>query len=216
MKIGVLGTGMVGEALASKFVSLGHEVKMGAREAGNPKAQAWAKKAGGKASHGSFVDAARFGEMVFTCTRGDIALDAIRMAGPENFAGKTVVDVANPLDFSHGMPPSLIPSLSNTTSLAEQVQKLLPKAHVVKAFNTMNVGVMVAPEALKDAGVLFLCGNDAGAKKQVTDLARSMGWRDFVDLGDITGARGTEALLLIWMRLWQVQGTPMFNFKLVR
>ena len=216
MKIGVLGTGMVGEALASKFVSLGHEVKMGARDAQNPKAQAWAKKAGGKASHGTFADAARFGEMIFACTRGDIALDAIRMAGPENFAGKTLVDVANPLDFSHGMPPRL--TVCNTDSLGEQIQRAFPKARVVKTLNTTNAMVMVDP--MRVAGGdhdLFVSGNDAAAKARVTELLKQwFGWRSVIDLGEITTARGAEMILPIWVRLMGALGTPMFNFKISR
>jgi 8-hydroxy-5-deazaflavin:NADPH oxidoreductase len=216
MNFGILGSGMVGQAIATKLVSLGHEVKMGSRTANSQAGGAWVKSAGARASQGTFAQAAAFGEIIFSCTKGDAALDALRAAGVENMKGKIVVDVSNPLDPSHGMPPPLIAELANTNSLGEEVQKLLPGAFVVKTLNTTNCEVMVNPSLAKGDSDLFICGNDAKAKAAVAGILRSFGWKDPIDLGDITGARGMEMILPIWMRLWGIFGTPHFNFKVMR
>ncbi|MBL8921710.1 MAG: NAD(P)-binding domain-containing protein [Myxococcaceae bacterium] len=215
MKIAVLGTGMVGETIGAKLVALGHEVRMGSRTATNEKAAAWVKKTGSKASAGTFADAAAFGELVFNCTLGSGAVEALVMAGEGNLAGKVVIDVSNPLDFSKGMPPSLF--VSNTDSLGEQLQRRFPKAHVVKALNTMNCNIMVNPRLLADTHHTFLSGNDAGAKAKVKDVLKQFGWKDeeLVDLGDITTARGTEQILPLWVRIWGATQNGTFNFKLV-
>ena len=212
MKIGVLGTGMVGEAIASKLALLGHEVMMGARERGNRKAEGWAARSGGRA--GSFADAAGHGELLFNCTRGEASLEALRMAGAAQLAGKTLVDVANPLDLSQGMPPSL--SVCNTDSLGERIQREFPQARVVKALNTMNCQIMVDPARVPGQHDTFLSGNDTEAKAQVRQLLESFGWRRIIDLGDISTARGTEQLLPIWIRLWAALGTAEFNFAVVQ
>ncbi|HZI67887.1 MAG TPA: NAD(P)-binding domain-containing protein [Thermoanaerobaculia bacterium] len=215
MKIGVLGTGTVGATLATKLASLGHEVRMGARRATNDKATAWAESAGEGASHGTFADAAGFGEIVFHCTAGVGALAALGSARAENLAGKILVDVANPLDFSKGMPPTLF--LSNDTSLGETIQRTFPEAKVVKALNTVNADVMVDPGRVPGEHDLFVCGNDAGAKVEVTRILKEwFGWKSVIDLGDITAARGMESYLLLWLRLWTVVGTPDFNVCVVR
>lgn len=214
MKIGILGTGMVGQTIGTGLVQHGHEVKMGARAATNAKATAWASGGGAKAAHGTFADAAAFGEVVFNCTSGMVSLDALKQAGEQNLAGKVLVDVANPLDFSKGMPPSL--SVCNTSSLAEQIQAAFPKARVVKALNTLNAQLMTNPSAVPGPHELFMCGNDAAAKAQVRQLLSEFGWKEVIDLGDITAARGTEMLLPIWLRLMGTFGTPMFNFHLAR
>ena len=146
MRFGVLGTGMVGQAIAGKLVAVGHEVKMGSREAGNEKAVAWASEAGEGASEGSFADAAGFGEVVVNATAGAHSLEALEAAGAENLAGKVLIDVANALDFSQGMPPTL--TVCNDDSLGEQIQRAFPDARVVKALNTINASVMVAPGSL--------------------------------------------------------------------
>lgn len=221
MKIGILGTGMVGKALGTKLVLLGHEVKMGSREAGNAKGSAWAKGAGKNASEGTFADAAAFGEMVFICLRGDVALPVAKgvakSLGADKLKGKIFVDVSNPLDVDKGAPFPLLPDLSNTTSLGEETQKALPGAHVVKALNTVNCEVMVDPSLVHGDSDLFICGNDAGAKRKVTEVLHSFGWEnDPIDLGDITNARGTEALMPIWMRLYGLFKSPHFNFKIVK
>ncbi len=215
MKIGILGTGMVGTALASKLVSLGHEVMMGAREAGNVKAGTWAAQAGKGASSSTFADAAAFGEIVFSCTLGMASLDALRAAKPENLRGKVLIDVSNPLDFSKGMPPTLSTGAGGE-SLGEQIQSEFPEAKVVKALNTVNAAVMVEPGRTGGESDLFLCGNDGEAKERVTALLKQFGWARIHDLGDISGARGTEAYLLLWLRLWGTLKTPDFNVRIVR
>lgn len=214
MKIGVLGTGTVGQTVAGAFVARGHEVRIGAREAGNEKAAAWAKAAGARASQGTFSDAAAFGEIVFNCTNGAASLSALEAAGAEKLAGKILVDVANPLDFSKGMPPTLLTSQGD--SLAEQIQRRFPKARVVKALNTVNVNVMFHPEKVPGESDLFVCGNDAEAKKRVSGLLKEFGWKSVIDLGDVTAARGQEAYLLLWMRFVGAVGKPEFNIRVVR
>jgi 8-hydroxy-5-deazaflavin:NADPH oxidoreductase len=214
MKIAVFGTGMVGNTIASKMVSLGHDVKMGSRSANNEKAVAWAKEAGSRASHGTFAEAAGFGEIIFNCTKGDATLAAIRAAGARALEGKILVDISNPLDFSKGMPPSLF--VFGTDSLAEQIQREFPGTRVVKALNTINANVMVDPSRVPGEHATFVSGNDAGAKQKVTEILRGFGWKQVVDLGDITTARGTEAYLMLWLRLWGALGTPDFNVQIVK
>ena len=216
MKIGVLGTGMVGDAIGTKLIQLGHQVKMGSRSATNEKSAAWVTKNGAMASQGTFADAAAFGEILFNCTSGVGSLDALRLAGEQSIGSKTLIDVSNPLDFSHGMPPSL--TVCNTDSLGEQIQRAFPQARVVKALNTVSATVMVNPGVVAGGDhELFMCGNDPKAKRQVKSLMLDgFGWRRVMDLGDITAARATEMMLPLWVRLMMVQGTPMFNFKIVK
>jgi 8-hydroxy-5-deazaflavin:NADPH oxidoreductase len=216
MKNGVLGTGMVGQTIGKKLADLGHEVRLGAREAGNEKAAGWAKGAGAKASHGSFADAAAFGEVIWNCTHGGAALDALRAAGADNLRGKLLIDVTNALDTSKGMPPSL--SVCNTDSLGEQIQRAFPDALVVKTLNTVNCQVMVDPGRVAGGDhTAFLSGNDPGAKARVREILTGwFGWKHLVDLGDITTARGAEAYVLLWVRLWGAQQTADFNVKVVR
>ncbi len=216
MKIGILGTGMVGKAIASKLVELGHEVRMGSRDAGNENAVAWAAEAGEGASEGAFADAAGFGEVVFNCTAGVASLDALKAAGDTNLAGKLLIDVANPLDFSHGMPPSL--SVCNTDSLGERIQRAFPATRVVKALNTVNCDVMVEPERVSGEHVVFVCGNDAEAKGKAVRLLGEFGWpaERVLDLGDVTAARSTEMYLPLWLNLMGQLGTLHFNIELAR
>jgi predicted dinucleotide-binding enzyme len=215
MKIGILGSGAVGNTVGGKLVALGHEVKMGSRTANNEKAAAWVAKAGKGASQGTFADAAAFGEIVFNCSNGNATLEVLQQAGEKNFDGKIVVDLANPLDFSKGFPPSL--SVANTDSLGEQVQRALPSAKVVKALNTVANAVMVDPSRVKGDHDVFVCGNDAGAKAQVTQILREwFGWTHVIDLGDITHARGTEMYLPLWVRLYGALGTADFNIHVVK
>lgn len=211
MRIGVLGTGMVGSTIGTKLVSLGHEVMMGSREAGGEKAQAWVEAVGTGASEGTFADAAAFGELVFNCTAGIHSVAALEAAGPTNLAGKILVDVANPLDFSQGFPPSL--AVSNTDSVGEQLQRALPEARVVKALNTMNCSVMVDPAAVPGDHAVFVCGEDAAAKDQVAELLGTFGWprERILDLGGIRSARGMEMYLPLWLELMGALGTGTFN-----
>jgi predicted dinucleotide-binding enzyme len=212
MKIGILGSGMVGQALAAKLAEQGQEVMVSSR---NPaKVAAWAGSVGVKV--GSLSDTAAHGEIVINATKGDASLEALRAAGEANLAGKILVDIANPLDFSRGMPPTLW--VSNTDSLGEQIQRAFPPAKVVKTLNTLNAGLMVNPDALAGGDhTIFVSGNDAAAKAEVSRLlAEWFGWRDIIDLGDISTARGTEALLPVWIRLMMAFGHVNFQFKIVR
>jgi hypothetical protein len=216
MNIGILGTGLVGQTLASKLVSLGHQVKIGSRAANNEKGLDWVKKNGANASHGTFSDTAKFGEIVFNCTKGEAALEALNRAGRTNLKGKILIDVSNPLDFSKGMPPSL--TVCNTDSLGEQIQNHFPDSKVVKTLNTVSSTVMVNPRMLPDSHILFLSGNDSEAKKKVQELLKSFGWKDdeFFDLGDITSSRGAEMILPLWVRIMGVMKSGAFNFKIIK
>jgi predicted dinucleotide-binding enzyme len=211
MHIGVLGTGTVGQALAQALVDHGHEVRMGARAAGNEKAVAWADRSGPLASEGSFADAAAFGELAFNATAGAASLEALESAGAEQLAGKVLVDVANPLDFSQGMPPTL--TVCNDDSLGERVQRAFPEVRVVKALNTVTAAVMVRPDLVPGRHTIFICGDEAAAKEQVTVLLEEFGWApgSILDLGDITAARGMEMYLPLWLRLYEATGTAMLN-----
>ena len=182
---------------------------------GNPPFRTWQAQHG-QVKLGSFAEAAAHGEIVVNATAGMASLDALKRAGEPNLNGKILIDIANPLDFSKGMPPSL--SVCNTDSLGEQIQRAFPGAKVVKTLNTMNANLMVNPRQLADGEHhAFVSGNDAQAKVKVTDLLKSwFGWRNVIDLGDITTARGTEMLLPIWVRLWGALQVPIFNFKIVR
>lgn len=216
MKIAVLGTGMVGDAIGSKLVDLGHQVMMGSRTADNEKAKAFVAKHNGKASGGTFADAAAFGEIIFNCTAGGASLDVLKAAGEQNINGKILIDIANPLDFSKGMPPSL--SIVNTNSLAEEIQKTFPSVKVVKALNTMWCGIMVNPAMINGGDhSTFISGNDAAAKEKVKDILRSFGWADknILDLGDITKARGTEMYLPLWLSIYGATNNGAFNIKIV-
>ena len=212
MRIGVLGTGVAGQTIGAALVALGHDVMMGARSADNEKALAFRDKTGGRT--GTFADAAAFGEIVVHATRGDTALAVLESVGAANLAGKVLIDISNPLDFSNGYPPSL--SVSNTDSLGEMIQRAFPEALVVKTLNTVTASVMVAPALVPGPHTVFVSGNDKGAKGRVMDLLRSFGWQSILDLGDITTARGTEQMLPLWVRLYAVLGTGEFNFALMK
>jgi predicted dinucleotide-binding enzyme len=216
MRIGVLGTGMVGQAIGSRLVALGHEVRMGSREAGNEKARTWAESAGEQASEGTFADAAAFGELVFNCTAGQHSLAALEQAGRDELAGKVLVDVANVLELSEGAPPTV--GVGTTDSLGERIQQAFPDTKVVKSLNTMNCEVMVDPSRVPGDHAVFVCGDDAHAKAQVSELLQSFGWTSerILDLGGIRGARGTELYVTLWLSLWGIVGTGDFNIALVR
>ena len=207
----MLGTGGVGRTLGTKLASLGHEVRMGSREAGGDAATGWATIAGRGASEGTFADAAGFGELVVNATAGAHSLEALAAAGVDNLAGKLLLDVANPLDFSAGMPPTL--SVCNDDSLGERIQREFPDARVVKSLNTVGAEVMVDPGIVPGTHTVFVCGEDEGAKAQVADLLVSFGWRreDVLDLGGIESARGLEMYLPLWLRLFATRGTPRLN-----
>ncbi len=206
MKIGVLGTGMVGSAIASKLVSLGHDVMMGSRSASHPSAAAWTKTMGERARAGTFAQTAAFGELLFNCTHGANSVEALNAAGTKSLEGKILVDVANVLP----------PHDRGTESLGERIQKAFPAAKVVKTLNTINCELMVNPRKLSEAHTLFMSGNDASAKQAVRGLLESFGWHDIVDLGDISTAQATEAYLPLWLAAWKVLGTVTFNLRIVR
>lgn len=214
MKIGVFGTGMVGKAIAGKLVSLGHDVMMGSRTAGNEKAIEWVKQAGEGASQGTFADAAAHGEVLFHCTAGVHALGVLESAGAENLEGKLLLDITNPLDFSNGFPPTL--SVCNDDSIGEQIQRAYPSTKVVKTLNTLSNEIMVDPSRVSGLHHIFVSGNDADAKGQTIELLKSFGWQEVIDLGDISTARGTEMFLPLWVRLWKALGTTDFNIQIVK
>ena len=215
MKIGILGTGMVGTSLGTKLVALGNEVKMGSRTADNKAASDWTVANGKGASHGTFEEAASFGEMIIFCAKGDAALDVLKMAKPENLKGKTVIDTTNPLDFSTGV---LKLTVCNTDSLGEKLQREAPDAHFVKTLNTIGTTLMVNPTLLGEDLTMFVCGNDASAKIQATEMLKKFGWKDIVDIGGISAARGQEMFLPLWLNVFMLSGgkDADFGIKLVR
>ena len=215
-KIAVLGTGIVGNTIGSKLIQLGYEVKMGSRTANNEKANAWTKANGVQATQGTFAEAAKFGEIVFNCTKGENALDVVQLAGEANLAGKILIDISNPLDFSKGMPPTLLPGLTNTNSLGEEIQKLLPETHVVKTLNIVNCEVMIDAARCGGNATMFVAGNSVEAKKEVGKILQQFGWKDSIDLGDIKHARSTEMMLPIWLSVYMATGNGYIGFKIVR
>jgi len=202
MRIGVLGTGVVGRTIAGKLRELDHDVLIGSRTTGDDAVP--------------FAGAAAHGELVFNCTHGNASLEALNAAGAENLAGKVLVDVANVLVFSEGEPPVI--GLSVEDSLGEQIQRAFPEAKVVKALNTVNADVMVDPGMVPGEHDMFISGNDAAAKAQVADLLQSFGWpaERILDLGDITGARGQELYVALWVRLMGAVESPAFNIHVAR
>jgi len=215
MRIGVLGTGMVGRTIGAGLIDAGHEVMLGSRTADNADATAWATEHGDKASHSTFADAAAFGELLFNCTGGMVTLAACEAAGEGNIGDKVLIDVSNPLDFSQGMPPRL--AVANTDSVGEQLQRRFPSARVVKSLNTMNAAVMVDPAGVPGYHNVFVSGDDGGAKATVTELLGQFGWPKaaVIDLGDIKSARGAEALVLFWVFLRGALGGNQFNLGVV-
>lgn len=214
MKIAVLGTGMVGEALASRLAELGHDVMMGARERDNKRALAWAEGQGAR-SAGDFAAAAAFAEVVFIAVRGTASRDAAEQAGPAALAGKIVVDVTNPLIFDAGLA-HLDPDSVNTISSVERLQQVIPDSRLVKTLNTMTAPVMVDPARAGAGHDVFVSGDDDQAKHVVIGLLRQFGWTAPIDLGPLETARATEMLMPIWLRLWRKFGSADFNFAIIR
>jgi predicted dinucleotide-binding enzyme len=225
MKIAVLGTGSVGRTIAGRLAELGHDVVIGTRDPaatlartepdgmGNPPYAAWAGEHADVALD-TFAAAAATAELVVNASSGMAALDVLAGAGAENLAGKVLLDIANPLDFSAGFPPTL--SVKDTDSLGEQIQRTYPDVRVVKSLNTLTADLMAHPDHLPEASTVFVSGEDAEAKATVAELLRSFGHQDVIDLGGIETARGTEMLLPVWLRLMGALGTAQFNFKIVR
>ena len=213
----VLGTGAAGRTIAAGLAGHGHQVTVGTRDVdatlARPEFAEWA------AEHpdvevATFADAVGGADLVLNATNGEAALEVLAQAGADRLAGKVLVDVSNPLDFSQGFPPTLF--VKDTDSLAEQIQRAFPATRVVKALNTMNADIMVNPGLLPDPGSVFVSGDDADAKAAATRLLAELGHTDVIDLGDLSTARGAEMLLPIWVRLMGVMGTARFNFKIVR
>ncbi len=227
MRIGILGTGVVGLTISGKMAELGHAVMLGTRDVvrtmsrkesnayGLPSLGGWLEQNPG-VKVGTFADAAQQAEIVFNATNGLGSLPALHQAGEGNLNGKILVDISNPLDFSKGMPPSL--AVCNTDSLGEQIQSAFPEVMVVKTLNTVTASLMVNPRQLAQGEHhIFISGNDVDAKAQVAEkLTAWFGWKHIIDLGDITTARGTEMYLPIWLRLWGVLGTGEFNIQVVK
>lgn len=226
MKVAVLGTGIVGRVIGLRFSSLGHEVTIGTRDVsallarkesdamGNEPFGAWKQK-NPDIALATYSEAAARGELVVNATKGAGSLNALRAAGQENLDGKVLIDIANALDFSRGMPPML--SVSDTDSLGEQIQRAFPVAHVVKTLSTVSPFVMADPSRVSGGEhTVFVSGNNEQAKAQVTAILRSFGWKDVVDLGDITTARGPEMYVPLWFRIMGALRTRTFNIALVR
>jgi len=211
-KIGILGSGEVAQALGRGFIKYGHDVKLGAREANNEKTTKWAKESGAHASAGTFADAAAFGEIVFLCTLWTGTENALKLAGASNLAGKVLVDVTNPLDFSKGKPALAI---GHTDSGGEQVQRWVPGAKVVKAFNSVGNAHMVNPDFPNGPPDMFIAGNDEGAKATIADICKKFGW-GVVDTGGIEASRLLEPLCILWVDYGMRNKTWNHAFKLVR
>jgi predicted dinucleotide-binding enzyme len=216
MRIAVLGTGAVGATLGTRLIETGHEVRLGSRTADNATAAAWVAENGDAASQGTFADAAAWGEVVVNATGGLVSIEALTSAGAANLAGKPLLDVSNPLDFSGGFPPTVVQP--DGRSLGEQIQAAFPEARVVKTLNTMNADVMVHPRALPGSHSVFVAGDDNDAKAVARDLLVGFGWTpdEVVDAGGITAARGLELYLPLWLSLMGSFGTPSFNVSVVR
>src|SRR5713226_5088736 len=213
MRIGIFGTGEVGRALGGGFAMLGHEVKMGSRDANNEKARAWAAEIGTLASVGTFADAARFAEMGVLATLWSGTENALRLAGSQNLAGKVLIDATNPLVFTPGAPPAL--ALGQTDSGGEQVQRWTPRARVVKAFNIVGNAHMFKPQFPCGPPDMFICGNDGGAKTTVTGILTAFGWNT-IDIGGIEGARLLEPLCILWVLYGVRTNTWNHAFKLLK
>lgn len=228
-KIAIIGTGIVGRTFASKLISLGYEIMMGTRNVsekladpakdgyGNPPFSEW-HALNNNIKLGTFAEAAAFGEIILNATQGSGSINALKLAETKNLNGKILVDVSNPLDFSKGMPPCLLPELSNTNSLGEEIQKVFPDVKVVKTLNTMWCGLMVNPNMIGGGNhTNFICGNDADAKTNVKSLMNEFGWKNenILDLGGISSARGVEAVLPVWLRIWAATQSGAFNIKIV-
>jgi len=226
MRVGVMGTGTVGRVIGARFAELGHDVTIGTRDVdallartepdqmGNEPFASW-REQHPEVKVDTFAGAAASADLLVNATNGAGSLEAIRAAGEENLDGKVLIDIANPLDVSRGMPPTLF--VSNTDSLGEQIQRAFPAVKVVKALNTMNAHVMADPSLVAGGEhTVFVSGDDERAKGQVTEILRSFGWKHILDLGDITTARGTEMYLPLWLRIWGALGSGAFNVAVVQ
>ncbi len=227
MKIGVLGTGMVGQVIVPKMVALGHHVFMGTRDADSTRNRTEPERTTGvsfvdwfSAHSGfqlvSYADIPSETDLFINASHGETSIEALESVGKDKLAGKIILDLANALDFSKGMPPTML--VCNNDSLGEQIQRTFPHAFVVKSLNTMNCTIMMDPSRVQGDHNVFMSGNDSASKHIVKILLESIGWSsaNIIDLGDITTSRGTEMMLPVWIRLWDALGTPEFNFHIAR
>jgi 8-hydroxy-5-deazaflavin:NADPH oxidoreductase len=194
MKVGIIGSGVVAQTLGGGFLKHGHEVALGTRDPA--KLKDWAAKHKGAAVR-SMGEAAGFGDVVILAVAGDAALEALKQAGADALAGKTVIDACNPI--GGGLPVNGVLSyftLQNE-SLMEQLQKAFPDAHFVKAFNSVGNGQMVNPQFAGGKPTMFICGNDANAKKAVAQILDQFGW-ETEDMGAVEAARAIEPLCKLW------------------
>ncbi len=213
MKVGVLGSGNVGQVIATGFADLGHDVKMGTRDPS--KLKGWLERAKGKkASVGTFEDTARFGDVVVVAVEGAVIEQALRLAGPANFAGKTVIDVTNPLDFSAGMPPKLLYGFN--TSAGEKAQAAIPEANVVKTLNIVGSARMISPKLDEGEPDMLLCGNSEAAKKQTERILRDFGWKNITDLGGIEQSRVMEPMSILWVTYGAKNNSWSHAFKILK
>lgn len=213
MRIAVLGTGVVGTTLAARLAELGHQVTLGTRDpAATSQRERWRQPAGVGLS--TFAEAAAGAEVVLNATNGGSSLEALAEAGHRHLAGKVLIDLSNPLDFSAGFPPSIF--VPNTDSLGERIQRAFPETRVVKSLNTLTASLMADPASLGEVSTVFVCGEDPGAKAAVTALLHELGHADVVDLGGIAAARGTEQWLQLWLRVLGAVGSPQFNLRIIR
>lgn len=215
MKVGIIGSGDVGQVIGAGFANLGHEVKIGTRDTNNEKIRAWLRKtAGKKTSVGTFQETAKFGEVIVIAVKGEIIEEAVKLAGPANFAGKTVIDVTNPLDFSGGMPPKLSVGFNN--SAGEITQRALPKANVVKTLNIIGNAGMINPKFKEGEPDMLLCGNNEAAKKAVEKILRDFGWKNITDLGGIEQSRIMEPLCVLWVTYGFKNNSWNHAFKILK
>ncbi len=229
MKIGIIGTGIVGRTLASRLSEVGHKVQIGTRnvekklsnndvdQSGNPPFNVW-QKTHPEIPLVTFKEAAEFADVVINATKGGASLDALKEAGSDSLKNKILIDVGNPIDGNSGFPPSLLSEFSNSTSLGEKIQKEFPETKVVKTLNTMWSGLMVNPLLINNGDhTNFICGNNDNAKEVVRELLIDMGWKkeNILDLGDITSARGTESYLPVWLRIMNAKKSGVFNLRIV-
>ncbi len=214
MKIGIFGSGNVGKAIGGKLASLGHDVVLTTRHP--EKLQEWIAKVDGQIRIGSIPEAAAHGEILFNATSAKSSLEVLAAAGADNMRGKVLVDISNPLVFVANQPPTLF--VANTDSLGEQIQRLYPEVRVVKTLNTVTSVLMVNPAQVADGDhAVFVSGNDPQAKAVVVAILKDgFGWKQVIDLGDITSARAAEMYEALWLRLRASLGTSMINVKIVR
>ncbi len=212
-RVGVLGSGEVGQRLAAGFCSRGHDVMIGSRDPAKPELREWLSGDGAGIRAGTFTEAAAHGELLVLAVVGNAAEDAITDAGPANFSGKVVIDATNPLDFSGGFPPRL--SVKGADSLGERVQRALPDAKVVKAFNTIGNPYFVDPSFSEGQPTMLIAGDDEGAKHKVGDVLADFGWSDVVDIGGIEGSRELEAVCILWVKIGGTRGSWDHGFKLL-